>query len=93
MSIRKWIVPLSFLAVVVGLNLAGCPTQSGATTGDATAGQAKFADTCARCHDAASVAGAASLVTTNMGTVNAAMNGVVLTDAEVADVKAFLATQ
>jgi mono/diheme cytochrome c family protein len=93
MSIRKWVIPLSLLAVVAGLNLGGCPTQPAAVTGDVTAGQAEFTELCAGCHSAASLAGVANRIVNDLETVSAAMNGIVLTDQEVADLKAFLATK
>ena len=61
--------------------------------GDATAGGALFATRCAVCHPAAQVASDLEVVTNNMGTVNVAMTGITLTDQEVLDVKAYLATQ
>jgi mono/diheme cytochrome c family protein len=92
LSLRKSFAVFS----VVGLglvSLAGCPQPTTMLTGDAAAGQTLFAQDCARCHSAASVAGGAALVTNNMGGINAAMNGITLTDQQVTEIKAFLATQ
>ena len=88
-------------AVIAALALgAGCPTSTtgagtGTTvTGDATNGQADFASICSRCHASTAVPKAgASLITNHMGSVNLAMISVTLTDQQVADLKAFLATQ
>ncbi len=61
--------------------------------GAAAAGETLFNSRCIGCH----VAGAASIVedrariTNDMGTVNAAMTGVTLTDQEVADLQALAA--
>lgn len=91
MSLRKSVAVFS-IAVLALVSLVGCP-QPTPVQGDAAAGQTLFAQDCARCHSAASVAGGAALVTNNMGTLNAAMNGITLTDQQVANVKAFLETQ
>lgn len=61
--------------------------------GDATAGQTKFTDTCARCHTTRSVAGSRSRITNDMGALAYSMRGITLTDQEVADLREFLATQ
>ncbi len=61
--------------------------------GNATAGETDFNTMCAVCHTAATLAGSADSIVTDMGTVNAAMSAITLTDQQVADLKAFLATQ
>jgi mono/diheme cytochrome c family protein len=61
-------------------------------TGDAAAGQALFSSRCIGCHpNPAGVSGSA--VINDLGTINVLMIGVTLTDQEVLDVKAYLATQ
>jgi mono/diheme cytochrome c family protein len=94
MSSAKRTLVLVSVAGLVTLSLAGCPTPTPTPTGDATAGAALFAARCIGCHNPAStVATARNAITNNMGTVNAAMDGVTLTDQEVADLQAYLATQ
>jgi len=84
-------------ACLLGFSLGGCPTDGAQLptdiVGDATAGQTTFTDTCARCHTARSVASTRSRITNDMGTVAYSMRGITLTDQEIADLRAFLATQ
>ena len=65
---------------------------SGGGSGSASAGQTLFSQMCAGCHSAASVAGDANHIITNMGSVDSAMNGIMLTAQQVTDLKAYLAT-
>ncbi len=92
MSSRKWTVVLLSVAALVALGLGGCPGPT-TVTGDVEAGATLFAARCASCHSAAAVAPGRALVTTDLGTIAAAMQGIFLTDQEVADTKAFLDTQ
>ncbi len=92
MSLKKPLAVISLMALVL-VSVVGCPAPTPVVTGDAAAGQTLFAAECVRCHSAASVAGGAALVTTNLGSINPAMNGITLTTQQVADVKAFLETQ
>ncbi len=89
----RWFTPLCVLAVVA--LLAGCPpTTTVVTGGDPAAGQATFNTRCSGCHpNPAALAGTQNLITNNMGTVNLAMTGVILSDTEVANLQAFVATQ
>lgn len=68
----------------------------GALTGNAAAGETLWNAECAGCHNGTIAPTAANtdpaLVVTNLSSINAAMN-VTLTNQEVLDVKAFLATQ
>jgi mono/diheme cytochrome c family protein len=81
------------LAALFLLGLAGCPAAEPIVDDQVAAGQAKFNQSCATCHSAASLRGASRFVVNDMGTVTAAMTGVILTDEEVANIKAFLLTQ
>jgi len=59
--------------------------------GDPAAGQALYSQRCAGCHPSpAAIAGAASLITNDMGTISPAMTGITLTAQQVADLKAYL---
>ena len=85
------------LVVIAGaaltMGLASCGIFFGPPlTGDPVAGATFFVDVCSRCHSAAFVKPFADLITFNMGDVNPAMTGIVLTDQEIADLKAYLAT-
>ena len=97
MSLRQWILLLSSLGAVAFAAGAGCP-QGGTTpipadNTVALAGQTDFNSLCASCHGASALAPFAGRVTNNMGTVNSRMNGIQLTDQQVTEIKAFLATQ
>jgi mono/diheme cytochrome c family protein len=92
MTLRKSFAVFGPMVLVL-VSLAGCPQPTTMLTGDAAAGQTLFAQDCARCHSAASVAGGAALVTNNLGSINAGMNGITLTDQQVTEIKAFLETQ
>jgi len=59
--------------------------------GDPAAGQALYSQRCAGCHPSpAAIAGAASRITNDMGTVDPDMTGITLTNQQVADLKAYL---
>ena len=92
MRISRGLAGLGIAAAAALIMFTGCtnPVTGG---GDATAGQAKFTADCATCHSAASLRGASSLVTNDLGTLTPAMSGITLTDQEVANVRAFLLTQ
>jgi mono/diheme cytochrome c family protein len=94
MSSRRWVVMLSLLIALAGLCLGavGCPVTP-PVVGDAAAGETKFNSTCSGCHTAAAIAPDRNLIRANMGTLNSAMSGITLTNQEVADLKAYLATQ
>ncbi len=62
-------------------------------TGDAAAGETLFDDECSACHTAAGLAPSASAIVNDLGTLNAAMSGLTLTDQQIADLQAYLATQ
>ncbi len=84
---------LALLMLSVGLGSAACALLPTIPVGDAAAGALKFDQACAACHAPIGVAPFADLITNDMGLVNPAMNGVLLTDLEVLDLRAFLATQ
>ncbi len=94
MSLRKSSIAVVAIGVLLVLTV-GCPTTTtpNTTTGNAADGQAKFNSTCAGCHTASTLAGVRDMITNNMGTINAAMSGITLTNQQVADLQAFLATQ
>lgn len=98
MSLRRWVgSSIVFAAIVAGI-LAGCQqpapsTGGGGGGGDAVAGQATFNQRCASCHTPGQIAGSANRITNNLATVNIAMIGITLSDTEVANLQAFLATQ
>lgn len=62
-------------------------------TGDAAAGQTLFNAECVSCHTAAALAPVAGNIVNDLGTINPAMSGITLTDQQIADLQAFLATQ
>jgi mono/diheme cytochrome c family protein len=95
MSRTRWILSVCALCVVASLSLGvgGCPLTPPAIVGDATAGETKFNSTCSGCHTATAIAPDRNLIRANMGTINSAMSGITLTNQEIADLKAFLATQ
>lgn len=79
------------IVLLVALSMGGCPIRPPANlAGDAAAGQTLFADKCQKCHLAASLKGNESRIVNNLG---AAMDNIMLTDQEIADLDAFLATQ
>lgn len=80
------------LVAAVGLVLTGCGTQTG-LIGNATAGATDFTQLCVACHTAAAIKPFSGLITNNMGSLNAAMNGINLTNQQIADLQAYLATQ
>jgi len=69
------------------------PTTPTTPTGSPTAGQAKYDAACASCHSAGSLAGKGDLLVNNLGAINPLMNGITLTDQEIADLQAFLNPQ
>lgn len=79
------------------LTLGGCPTDGAMLpsdiVGDVAVGETLFAESCAQCHSARGVASARSRITYDMGDISAAMNGITLTDQDIADLREFLAAQ
>jgi mono/diheme cytochrome c family protein len=95
MSRKRLMVLVPALLVLVGLCLGagGCAPQPAGETGDAAAGQTLFTQRCSSCHSAAELAPVRLLIISNLGTLNSAMSGITLTTDEIADIRAFLATQ
>jgi hypothetical protein len=93
MSSCKWFVSLSVVTLLVGLMAVGCQSTIPPGNTAALAGQTKFNESCASCHLAATLVGHESQIVNDLGTVNSAMNGIQLTDEEIANLIAFLATQ
>jgi hypothetical protein len=79
-------------AAVLGLVECGTTGVPGAA-GDATAGAALFELVCARCHAAVLLKPIANLIVPDLGALSPAMSGITLTGQEIADLRAFLATQ
>ena len=92
MQTRRGLAVLGVAAAAVLAISSGCTTPTG-TGGNVTAGETKFNASCATCHSAGALRGAASLVTNDLGTLTPSMTGITLTDQEVTDVKAYLQTQ
>lgn len=89
-------VVMFFVAVAITGLLAGsgCPTESQSVN----RGRTIVDERCTGCHrtpgfPAALTAADADLVVNNLESISPAMFGITLTDQDVADVKAFLATQ
>ncbi|HVP11435.1 MAG TPA: hypothetical protein VMV94_09650 [Phycisphaerae bacterium] len=97
MAAKGTSVLLVVLSAVVVLGLAACGTTTPTgLVGNATAGQTLYTSTrsAAQCHpSAAALKPFAGLITNNMGTINPAMSGITLTNQQIADLRAFLATQ
>jgi mono/diheme cytochrome c family protein len=97
---RRMMRPALIVTAAAVLSLAGlggCPvganTLPTGVTGTAAAGESTFMDRCAACHSAAGLRSVSGRITNNMGNVAGAMRGITLSDQEVADLRAFLATQ
>ena len=93
---KRSAIATAIVAMAMSLTLAGCGVSGNPVPSDNTAaiaGQAKFASACARCHSASSLRSTANLITNNMGTLSGSMSGITLTDQEVADLQAYIATQ
>lgn len=83
-------------SLVAALCIVGCGTMgtiSTVTDAAAMAGQTTFANDCANCHTASSLKSASGKITNNLGSLSSAMNGITLTDTEVSNLMAYLATQ
>jgi mono/diheme cytochrome c family protein len=92
--ITKTCLGLGLLVALTGLGFAGCGTTTPAgVVGNAQTGATEFATVCANCHTPAQIKPFSFLIRTNMSTLNAAMTGITLTDQQIADLQAFLATQ
>jgi mono/diheme cytochrome c family protein len=87
MSAKRFVFGGLLTAAALAVS-AGCEMQM-TGGGDPTAGRTVFNGFCAACH-APSAKVDPGLVVNDMGMVNGAMNGLMLTDQQVADVKAFL---
>jgi mono/diheme cytochrome c family protein len=92
MSASKRAIVLLSAAALIALGLGGCPTATPTgLTGDPTVGLTLFETECIGCHPTSAGLNP-NAVTNNLGTVNPAMIGITLTDQQVADVQAYLAT-
>jgi mono/diheme cytochrome c family protein len=92
MRMKKLVVSFCLIAVF-GLSLGnGCPPTT-PITGNVTNGQTLFNQECASCHTAAFLKSVSNNIISNLGSLNAAMNGLTLTSQQIADLQAFLATQ
>ena len=87
-----------FTAVLIAMLAAGCPTN---ITGDVTVGQNDYTTMCAACHSlgsfdtsgtAGDLAGNSDDIISNLGSIDVAMAGIVLSDQQVADLRAFVAS-
>ena len=78
--------------VALTLAMAACGLTGPPLTGDPAAGAAIWDAVCSRCHSIAFVKPLADLITLDMGILNPAMKGIFLTDVDIDDLKAFLAT-
>jgi mono/diheme cytochrome c family protein len=87
-------VGLAILCVAVAVGLAACGTTIvPGVTGSATAGATEFAASCVGCHAAPAVLKPSiDNVVNNLGTIDPAMTGIMLTNQQVADIRAYLAT-
>lgn len=83
----------AFLALAA--TVVGCVSQQSPTdlVGDAAAGQTLFNDSCARCHSATSLARSADRITNNLGDLGYSMRNITLTDQQVIELQAYLATR
>jgi hypothetical protein len=93
MKARKLVLSCCLIAVVA-LSLGnGCPPTV-PLTGDALAGQTLYNQMCASCHPFPSLLKpSADNIVNNLGTINPAMAGITLTNQQIAQLQAFLATQ
>ncbi len=93
MSARRWIVSLFALVVLIGMSLGatGCPLFPITLVGDPVAGEELYNTTCSQCHTLAFLQANSGLIISDLGTLNPAMAGIILTDQQIADLEAFLA--
>jgi hypothetical protein len=80
------------LAVAAGLTVS-CGIFTPVLVGDAAAGQLIFELTCQRCHAIVDLKPFSDLIVNDLGALNPRMQGIFLSNQEVADIRAFLATQ
>lgn len=105
MKLRAVVVSAAAFAVLCGLGftLGGCPTPdngnsngSGNTNANDSAasaerGRQKFDASCSACHPASYVATYREHIVTDLGTLGSSMQGITLTEQEVADLMEYLA--
>jgi hypothetical protein len=96
MSLKRWTVSVSVVAALVGLTVWGCTGVSvpaSGAGGDSASGQTLYSQRCASCHpSASSLKSVSGLITNNLGSVSSRMNGITLTDQQVLDLQAYLAS-
>ena len=85
-------VGLAVLGLAILVGLTACGTTTPGLVGNAANGATEFAAACAGCHTAAALKPVAGFIISNLGTLNPAMNGITLTDQQIADLQAYLAT-
>jgi cytochrome c553 len=80
------------LAVAAALTVS-CGIFTPVLVGDAAAGQLIFELTCQRCHAVVDLVPFSDLVVNDLGAINPKMEGIFLSDQQVADIRAFLDAQ
>lgn len=79
---------------MTGAKIVTVEFQAVARVGDASAGQALYTQSCQMCHGGGSfLHGRGSRIVNDMGTIRSAMRGIILTDQEVLDLRAYAAMQ
>lgn len=96
MSAKQTLAAFLVVAALAAICATGCSPKEKPVPADNTAalaGQAKFNSICIRCHRPSALASHAGRITNNMGTIASRMKDVTLTDEEIANLRAYLATQ
>jgi hypothetical protein len=89
--IRK-VVGIAFICISVGIvaGVVSCGTSTPTLLGDATAGAADFTALCEPCHTFGVIKPVSNLIVNDMGTIDAQMAGIFLTNQQIADLQAYL---
>jgi hypothetical protein len=73
--------------------LTSCGIFAPTLVGDPAAGEAFYVLECQRCHTTVELKVFSNLIVNDLGTLDAQMEGLLLTDQEIANLQAFLPTQ
>jgi mono/diheme cytochrome c family protein len=83
------LLALTSVAVVWGVAACGL-TFPPPLVGNAATGQTLFVSLCQQCHTAAALKQFSSLITNNLGTLDAQMADILLTNQQIADIQAYI---
>ncbi len=95
-TMARFALAFALAGVTLGFFVAGCSPQAAAidpSNTAALAGQDVYNNSCASCHSVAFIQNHENSLVTNLGSLDSRMSSITLTEEQLTNLKAFLATQ